>query len=229
MNFVDPEGQSDVSWTYYTCSTGLQVTETIPFGIATRCLANSNQTASGGIVTGGTVVCSGGGTTNLIASASASPLIDPENLLGEYTLSDNPGCWVYYSSSIETTASPQTVTGTCGLIPEPTIEEISLGFNSYSSNNACNSSGTTVYYADSDQLNLATTIYEDEDGEFTAGQGYYSNGVIVRYMINGVLGAIASCTGGTGLGDTNLEGINDVDSDGNNDVDPYLGEPDPNP
>ena len=228
MNFQNPEQQADVYWTYYTCSTGLQVTETIPFGIATRCLANSDQTTSGGIVSGGTVTCgSGGGTTTLIASASTSPTVDPEHIFREYTLSNNPGCWIYYSSSIETTTPLQTVTGTCGSTPEPTIEAILLGFSSYSANNACGSSGTTVYYADSDQLNLASTIYDDEDGEFTAAQGFYSNGVIVRYMINGVLGAIASCTGGTNLGDGEIQ--ND-DNDGvNDDVDPYLGDPDLNP
>ncbi len=224
MNFHDPEGQSDVYWTYYTCSTGLQVTEAIPFGFATRCLASSDQTASAGLVTGGTVACgSGGGTTTLIASASSSPLVNTELLFAEYTLQNNPGCWNYYSGSVNALIPLNTVTGTCGGPPSPTLSEISLGFSQYSSNNACNSSGTTVYYADNAELHLATTIYDDSDGDDTALTGFYSDGVIVRYFSFGSLGAITSCTGGGNGVDLSDggdgEAVDDLDNGFN---DPYL-------
>ena len=224
MNFHDPEGQSDVYWTYYTCSTGLQVTEAIPFGFATRCLANSNQTASAGLVTGGTVTCgTSTGTVTLIASASSSELVNTEQLLTEYTLQNNPGCWFYYSGSVNPIGEVplNSVTGTCGGPPPPTTVPITLGFSQYSSNNACDSSGTTVYYADNSQLHLATTIYDDSAGTITATTGFYSDGVVVRYMNNGILGAIVSCTGGgTGIG---LGGANDGDGNASNDINPYLG------
>ncbi len=210
--------------TYTSCS-GVEYTEQIEtYSSIEICIAPDSEiiTSSLGFTYEFGPCGESGGSSGLITTAS-NPLgfLIPNEFGSEYTLSVEAGCWVYSSSAYiplsGTPALGQTITGICGT-PTPEFESISLRYSPYSATVACSTSNTATLFLDDSQLNFATEIYTDSEGDNLAPTGYYSNGVIVRYWSNlggvGTLGATVSCTGGGGTtggggggGSTNITSV----------------------
>jgi hypothetical protein len=52
-----------------------------------------------------------------------------------------------------------------------------------------------VYYIDGTNLSNSTAVYDDEELTVCSADGYYSNGGIVRQLVNCVLQSQQTCTG----------------------------------